>query len=251
MSGVGGEPYKVIPAFILIVTHSSIIIWRIVHAKIFKPQQDFDFVISFFCICWSIYYVNRPGDTYLTIIFIVYSFVFVRIASDIRWLIGFKNKLFLKSVLFLYIFSYFSFYTIQLQTYYERMNVRHIKADKMRDADTFNTIKLSAIELSNEIPKNAGYITPFSFFVRSISGVKNNLSTHDPFSVLYTEKSLNAFLSNPLPKIIFMPRLDKLFHPESVPKEYQNFLDIVNLKLQSRGYVLLNTINIWFIYSAE
>jgi hypothetical protein len=245
---VGGEPYNAIPVFAVIVLHCAIIVWRTARSKIRTPHQDFDFVASIYCLGWSMYFVNRPNDTYLATIFIVYSFVFMRLLGDARWIVNGKTQMLSYGFVFLCAFSYFSSFVSYLDTFYVRMQARSLEVGRTREMEALSTVTSSALELSQAVGAADGYITPFPFFVRGISGLPNNLTTQDPFFGLRKEKELTSFLSGNLPKVLFLPRIETLFSPKDPPVAYRHFIDRILLSLKARGYTVQRELQYWTVF---
>jgi hypothetical protein len=245
---IGGEPYNAIPAFAVIVLHCALIVWRTAQSKIRVPHQDFDFVVSIFCLGWSIYFVNRPNTTYLAVIFIVYSFVIMRLLRDVQWMVGYKKKMLSYGFVFICTFSYFSLFINYLDNFYLRMNVRFLEVVHIREMEALSTVNSAALELSRSAGATDGYITPFSFFVRGISELPNNLTTLDPF-FLITENELTSFFSSgSLPKVIFLPRLEKFFYPVPPPVSYIHFIDRIIFLLKAREYTEQQELQYWTVF---
>ena len=247
-SAAGGEPYYVIPVFAVVVLHCSVVIWRLAKSKLRTPQQDFDFLAAAYCLGWAPYFINRPSSVYLLVIFLVYSFLLLRLRQDLNWLIKGLGPVPSLGTVFFFMFAYFTFYVDHFQSYSQKMKGNFIAARNINETDAFREINASALELSRTVSESDAYITPFGFFTRGISGIPNNLRVADPFAMLTTEREVRDFLAGPFPEVIFLPRSDRIFHPNKAPEHYEKFIKRIEVALGIQRYQMDRQLEYWKVF---
>ncbi len=146
-------------------------------------------------------------------------------------------------------YEYITFPMQTLNNYRSQLHTPIMSIDDIQKMSYMKNIQHSAIELKENISLHNGYITPFSFYVRCMSGKQNNFSTPDPFAMIAYESEQIAFFNEKMPSIIFMPRLETLFSDSAPPPAYTQFLDKFLAILKMRNYYIQKNLTYWVVYS--
>ncbi len=240
-SALGGWRYFAIPAFVTIVTHSTIIIWRTARSGIRTAQQDVGFIAAMYCLLWSMYFVTRPDFVNFPSLLIVYAFVVYRLWSDVSFVLQ-KNRLLTSVTAGLLLFAYL------IYPYNALANFLPIPISKFTRLDAMQPIVRAAAELKLTYHEGDGYITPFTFFTRAISGKPNNLPVADPFILISLEKEQVDFLKSRLPARLLLPKIEKLFINGPPQVEYSELLEKIKGELRNRHYHANDHMKYWVEY---
>ena len=142
--------------------HSLICLCRNVSYKLKSSIIKFDFIIASIFIGFGSYFVFRSALEYFSFLFVIYSFIFLRLSSDLKWFFNKKLKYFryLILIIFFYGFSYHLSWTLN----YINFKMELVNYNKIVENNkTLTNIKDSCSFLKNREDEIPFYITGFAF----------------------------------------------------------------------------------------
>jgi len=254
---IGGANYVVYPPFICMLLHSLICICRNVSLRLKNIKLKFDFLVSAFFIGWGLYFVFRSSWEYTGLLFVIYSFIFLRLKSDLRWFFHNNLKYLRKIVIFFFIYAFsfhlWSIFKVNLfslkldpkKAGYVKFDVYFHQLKIEKENTIFQNIRESCAYLKkNENIVNT-YITPFAVLTRSTCGTKNLLKTKKVDFLAHKDDFFN-FLKYYLPSKFIVSKLNA--YGSEVFPDYNDFhQDFIN-QLNNFGYKIIDEDTHWYMY---
>lgn len=242
---IGGLNYQIYFPFIFMYLHSLICLCRNVSYKLKSSIIKFDFIIASIFIGFGSYFVFRSALEYFSFLFVIYSFIFLRLSSDLRWFFNKKLKYFryLILVIFFYGFSYHLSWTLN----YINFKMELVNYNKtVENNKTLTNIKDSCSFLKNRKDEIPFYITGFAFFTRSICDTKNLLKTKNVFNKLIYDDEYDNFINNYLPNEFILFKLDQFSTKPN--KHFVNLYKDFIKKVEKKKYYKHEESPFWITY---
>lgn len=248
----GGTNYIVYTPFICMFLHSLICICRNVSLRLKNVKLKFDFLISSFFIGYAFYFVFRSSWEYLNFLFVIYSFIFLRLKSDVRWFFN-NNYTYLSKIITVFLIYSFSYHLISvvydrdfLFTFKSPKNVGFVKPSKyVQDSKDYQNIRVSCAFLKKYENNVETYFTPFTFLTRSACGTKNLLKTKRIDSLMYKDEYFN-FIKYYLPDKFILSKIDA-YGPSIFPN-YTDFYKDLIFQIESNNYLIIDSDKYWSVY---
>jgi hypothetical protein len=249
----GGTNYIVYTPFICMFLHSLICICRNVSLRLKNVKLKFDFLISSFFIGYAFYFVFRSSWEYLNFLFVVYSFIFFRLKSDVRWFFN-NNYIYLTKIITVFLIYSFSYHLISvvyndinfLFKFKSPKNAGFVKPSKfLQDSKDYQNIRESCAFLKKYENNIETYFTPFNFLTRGACGTKNLSKTKRIDSLMYKDEYFN-FIKYYLPPKFILSKIDA-YGPSIFPKYNEFYKDLI-YQIESNNYLIIDSNKYWLVY---
>jgi hypothetical protein len=251
---IGGSNYIVYTPFICMLLHSLICICRNVSLRLKNVKLKFDFLISSFFIGFAFYFVFRSSWEYLNFLFVIYSFIFLRLKSDVRWFFN-NNYTYLSKIITVFLIYSFSYHLISVVRDSDRnflfkfkspKNVGFVKPNKfLQDSKDYQNIRESCAFLKKYENNVEIYFTPFNFLTRSACGTKNLSKTKRIDTLIYKDEYFN-FIKYYLPDKFILSKIDA-YGPSIFPN-YTDFYKDLIFQIESNNYLIIDSDKYWLVY---
>jgi len=256
---IGGTNYIIYTPFICMLLHSLICICRNVSLRLKNVKLKFDFLISSFFIGFAFYFVFRSSWEYLNFLFVMYSFIFLRLKSDVRWFFN-NNYSYLRVIITIFLIYFFSYHLDSvainsgknfLFKFKSPKNVGFVKPSKyLQDSKDYQNIRESCAFLKKYENNVEVYFTPFNFLTRSECGTKNLLKTKRIDNLIYKDEYFN-FIKYYLPDKFIFSKIDPYAYGPIIFPNYTDFYKDLIFQIESNNYLIIDSNKYWLVYKKK